>query len=106
MRFYLDEHIPPAVADGSRQRGINTRSAVEEDRLGAEDGNHLAFVHKNDRVLVSHDDDFLHLAADGRSHAGIVYLPRERSIEEMVRGLSRLARNLSSADMRNHVEFL
>ncbi|MCS3749330.1 precorrin-6B methylase 1 [Salinibacter ruber] len=37
VRFYLDEHIPSAVAEGLRQRGIGVRTLVEMDRLGARD---------------------------------------------------------------------
>jgi len=106
VRFYLDEHIPSAVAEGLRQRGIEVRTLVEMDRLGAQDKEHLAHARGDGRVLVTHDDDFLHLAAEGASHAGIVYVPRGRSIGDIVRGLVRIARASSKEDLRQRVAFL
>ena len=56
--------------------------------------------------LVSHDDDFLRLIAEGQSHAGFVYIPRERSVGYIVRELVRLATTLSQEELRNQVEFV
>lgn len=104
--FYLDEHIPSAVAEGLRQRGIDVRTLVEADRLGARDEEHLAHAREEGLVLVTHDDDFLRLAAEGASHAGIVYVPRRRSIGHVVRGLVRIARTSSKKDLRIQIKFL
>lgn len=106
VRFYLDEHIPSAVAEGLRQRGIEVRTLVEMDRLGAQDKEHLAHARREGRVLVTHDDDFLRLASEGASHAGIVYVPRGRSIGDIVRGLVRIARASSKEDLRQQIRFL
>ncbi len=103
---YRDEHIPSAVAEGLRQRGIEVRTLVEMDRLGAQDKEHLAHARRDGRVLVTHDDDFLRLAAEGASHAGIVYAPREQSIGDIVRGLVRIARASPEEDLRQQVRFL
>ena len=105
VRFYLDEHIPSAVAEGLRQRGIEVRTLVEMDRL-AQDKEHLAHARREGRVLVTHDDDFLRLASEGASHAGIVYVPRGRSIGDIVRGLVRIARASSKEDLRQQIRFL
>ena len=106
VRFYLDEHIPSAVAEGLRQRGIEVRTLAEMDRLGAQDKEPLAHARRDSRVLVTHDDDFLRLAAEGTSHAGIVYVPRERSIGDIVRGLVRIGRASSEEDLRQQIRFL
>ena len=42
IRFYTDEHVPPAVADGLRRRGIDTLSARDAEMLGSSDEEHLA----------------------------------------------------------------
>ncbi|WP_259124224.1 DUF5615 family PIN-like protein [Salinibacter ruber] len=94
------------MAEGLRQRGIEVRTLVEMDRLGAQDKEHLAHARRDGWVLVTHDDDFLHLAAEGASHAGIVYVPREQSIGDIVRGLVRIARASPEEDLRQQVRFL
>lgn len=106
VRFYLDEHVSSAVAEGLRQRGIGVRTLAEMDRLGAQDKEHLAHARRDGRVLVTHDDDFLRLAAEGASHTGIVYVPRERSIGDIVRGLVRIARASSKEDLHQQIRFL
>lgn len=106
VRFYLDEHIPSAVAEGLRQRGIEVRTLVEMGRLGAQDKEPLAHARRDGWVLVTHDDDFLRLAAEGAAHAGIVYVPRGRSIGDIVRGLVRIARASSGEELHQQIRFL
>ena len=95
-----------AVADGLRRRGVEGVTVVEADMLSASDEEHLALGRRENRVIVTHDDDFLRLAARGDPHAGIVYIPRRRSVGEIIRRLSGLARTLSAEEMADHVEFL
>ena len=104
VQFYLDEHIPSAVAEGLRHRGVEVVTLDEANMLGARDEEHLAFGREENCVLVTHDDDFLRLAAEGGSHAGIVSVPRERTIGDMVRELKVLARIFSEEDTKNRVE--
>ena len=106
VSFYLDEHIPSAVAEGLRQRGVGVRTLVEADRLRARDDEHLAHARKEGLVLVTHDDDVLRLAGEGAPHAGIVYVPRRRSIGNIVRGLVRIARASSRKGLRKKIKFL
>ena len=106
VQFYLDEHIPSAVAEGLRYRGVEVVTLDEANMLGARDEEHLAFGREENCVLVTHDDDFLRLAAEGVSHSGIVYVPRDRTIGDMVRRLKVLARVFSEEDTKNRVEFL
>ena len=42
IRFQLDEHIPHAVAEGRRRRGIDVLTANEAGLLGSPDVEHLA----------------------------------------------------------------
>ena len=106
VQFYLDEHIPSAVADGLRQRSVDVLTIADAEKLGARDEEHLAFGREENAVLVTHDDDFLRLAAEGVSHAGIVYVPRDRTIGDMVRGVVALARVFSEEEADGRVEFL
>jgi len=106
IRYYLDEHIAKAVAKGLRRRGIDVQTLTEAGMLGATDEEHLAFARDERRTIVTHDGDFLRLAAETDVHGGIVYLPERRSVGETVRGLALIADVLSVEDMQGHVEFL
>ncbi|WP_251941165.1 DUF5615 family PIN-like protein [Salinibacter ruber] len=103
---HRDEHIPSAVAEGLRQRGIQVRTLVEMDRLGAQDKEPLAHARRDGRVLVTHDDDVLRLAAERASHPGIVDVPRERPIGDIVRGLVGIARASSEEELHQQIRFL
>ena len=106
IRYYLDEHIAEAVAEGLRRRGVDVRTLTEAGMLGASDEEHFAFARKEERTIVTQDDDFLRLAAQSSEHAGVVYLPQRRTIGETVRGLTLIADVLGAEGMRRHVEFL
>jgi len=106
IRFYADEHIPKAVIQGLRQRGVDILTVAEAGLLAANDVTHLRFVREVSRVIVTQDDDFLRLAAAGESHAGIVYAPQHTSVSALIHGLLLIHRVLDAEEMVNHVEFL
>jgi predicted nuclease of predicted toxin-antitoxin system len=107
IRFHLDEHIHPAVANGLRRRGIDVTTAADAGLRGATDEEHLAFARAERRVIVTHDDDDLRLHQQGIPHAGIVYCRQQtRSIGEMLRTLILIWAVLTPEEMENHVEFL
>ena len=84
--FYLDEHVPQAVAEALRRRGIDVLTVQEAGMAGADDGRHLTFALQAGRVLVTQDADFLRFQASGRRHAGIAYASQQLSIGAIVRG--------------------
>ena len=106
IKLYTDEHVPPAVPKGLRQRGVDALTAQEADMLGAEDAEHLRWATAQSRVIFSQDQDFLRLHAAGVSHSGIVYAPQQTSIGAMMRGLMLIYDVLDSEEMVNHVEFI
>ena len=107
IRFHLDEHIHPAVAGGLRQRGIDVTTTLDAGVQGASDAEQLTFATSHERVLVTHDDDFLRLHQAGTPHHGIAYChPLRRSVGDVIRGLVLIWELLSPDDMKNHVEFL
>lgn len=106
LKFYLDEHVPRAVAEGLRRRGIDVLRAQEAGMLEAADEEHLALALREGRVVVTQDADFLRLHAAGRAHAGIVYAPQATPIGAIIRGLMLIHDVLGPEDMVNHVEFL
>ena len=74
--------------------------------LEAIDEEHLAFARDEGRIIVTHDDDFLRLAAEADVHGGMVYLPERRSIGETVGGLMLITDVLGAEEMQGPVEFL
>jgi predicted nuclease of predicted toxin-antitoxin system len=77
LRYYLDEHMRPAIAEGLRARGIDAITTGEADRAhrGLSDEDQLRFAASGNRVLVTEDRDFARAAIGRLPHAGIVYFP-------------------------------
>jgi len=105
IRFHLDENISSAVAIGLRRRGIDVSTSAEQGLLGAPDEQQLQFALLQQRVLVTHDSDYLRLHESGVPHAGIVWVPQTRRIGEVVTFLALMWELLSPEEMANHVEF-
>lgn len=106
VAFYFDEQIPKAVAEGLRRRGVDVITTPEAKMLGASDEQHLELANTQERVIVTHDTDFLRLNNQGRLHAGIVFANQQMSIGEIIRGLTLIYQVLDADDMKGHVEFL
>ena len=105
--YHLDEHVPRAVAEGLRRRGIDASTTVEAGLRSATDEAHLTYARVQGRVMVTCDRDFLVLASRGQSQAGIVYYPYGRyPVGEVIRRLVLLWEQHSAEDMVNRVEFL
>lgn len=85
VRYYLDEYVSKAVAQGLRERGVDVRTVVEAGLRGASDEQHLARALEEGRVIFSHDVDFLRLHAQGKPHAGIVHGPAETRVGSVIR---------------------
>ena len=107
VRYHLDESVDPAVAIGLRRRGVDATTAADQGLLGATDQRQLDFAVADQRMLVTHDQDFLRITAAGATHHGIAYCPPQaRSIGEIVRRLTQLWRDRQAEDFINHVEYL
>ena len=65
IRFHLDEHISAGIAAGLRRRNIDVTTAADAGLIGATDVAHLEFAASWGRVVVTQDDDFLRLHAQG-----------------------------------------
>jgi predicted nuclease of predicted toxin-antitoxin system len=103
--FHLDEHISAGIAAGLRRRNIDVTTAAEAGLTGVTDSTHLEFAASSGRVVVTQDDDFLRLHAQGVSHAGIAYCQQQSmSVGEMLRRL--IHDLLSPGEMAGRVEFL
>ncbi|MCB1037042.1 MAG: DUF5615 family PIN-like protein [Acidobacteria bacterium] len=107
LRFYLDENVPLEVARQLGLSGIDVVSARSLNSLGNEDLDHLQAATRMRRVLCTHDQDFLRLAAEGRPHAGIAFGPQMRaSLGGWVRALRGLHARENPASTKGRIFFL
>jgi hypothetical protein len=107
VRFHLDENIDPAVAEGLIRRGVDVTTTQQAGLLHASDDKQIEFALAENRILVTHDDDFLALAKDSVSHAGIAFChPEARSIAQMIASLLLIRDCMSGEEMKTRVEFL
>jgi len=106
VRFYLDEHVHPAIAAGLRRLGVDVLTAQEAGLLSADDDAHLELAAQKGRVVFTQDADFLRLHRAGVPHGGIAYAPQGTPIGRVVRGLMLIYEVLNAEDMVRRVEFL
>jgi predicted nuclease of predicted toxin-antitoxin system len=107
LRFYLDENVPTEVGTQLRSSGIDAVTARDLGSLGAADRDHLERATVQSRMLCTHDQDFLRLAAAGTEHAGIAFSSQTRvSIGGWVRELRALHTRFEAEQVKNLVFFL
>ena len=80
MRFLLDEHYPPWLADELVADGLDVDAVLWRDDLrGASDNEILAVAAREERILVTEDARTMPFAARLiPEHAGIVFCPSRR----------------------------
>jgi hypothetical protein len=88
IHFHLDEHVDPDIARGLRRHGIDVTTTVEAGLRTRSDSAQFEFILHEQRVMVTHDADFLRLASHSNDHSGIAYCHRTaRSIGDIIRSL-------------------
>jgi predicted nuclease of predicted toxin-antitoxin system len=102
----MDEHVPTAVSQGLRRRGVDVLTTQEAGLLSVSDEEHLKFAAEAGRIIFTQDADFLRLHAARFPHKGIIYAPQQTSISNIIRGLMLICDLYTPEDMVNHVEFL
>lgn len=77
-KFYLDEHVPSAVAKQLQRRDVDVIRCQDVGLRTAGDDAHLAYAVEHERILVSRDEDFTayhaRWMAEGRHHCGIIFI--------------------------------
>jgi hypothetical protein len=111
VALYLDVHVPQAVADQLRRRGINALTAPEDGRERTPDDILLLRSLELGRVIVTFDVRFKAMAEEwireGREFAGLAYAhPLRISIGQLVTDLEMIAVATDPADWRCKVEYL
>ena len=111
IAFYLDAHIPRAIALGLRMRGIDVLTAQEDGAAMFSDAELLDRATTLGRVLFTFDDDLLAEAAKrqrlGQLFSGVVYAhPLRVTIGQCIHDLELVAKAGEPEDLRNQVLFL
>ena len=106
IRFHLDENMPNGVADGLRKRHRDCTTTKDAGLLSVGDAPHIAYALSENRVVVTRDDDFLALDAEGVEHAGIVYWTEKQHFGQLVKDLDFLCFDMTAEEMMGRVVFL
>lgn len=111
ISFYLDQHVPSAVARGLRLRGVDVLTAFEDGQSALDDAALLQRAGFLKRVLVTQDEDFLAIAnehlAGGREFTGIIYAHQLRiGIGRFISDLELIAKACELPQMLNRIEHL
>lgn len=107
LRFYLDESVPTEVARQLRRSGIDATSVHDLGLPGADGRSHLERASAMGRMLGTHDQGSLRLAAEDADHAGLAFaLQEDASIDGWVRALRSLHLRFHGDEVRHQVCFL
>ena len=96
LALYMDVHVPSAVTEGLRRRGVDVLTSQEDGTREASDEALLLRANELDRLLFSQDDDLLRIAAAwrdaGRDFLGVIYAHQRRaSVGQLVEDLELIA---------------
>jgi uncharacterized protein with PIN domain len=107
IRYYLDENVDKAVAEQLILSGIDAVSVHSLELRGESDEDHLKNATEQERVLCTHDQDFLRMANEIYDHAGIAYAPHyQASVGGWVRALRSLHAKMTAEEVQGMVVFL
>jgi predicted nuclease of predicted toxin-antitoxin system len=111
IALYLDEHVPHAVAQGLRLRGVDVITVQDDGRRGIADDLLLDRATELGRALFSQDEDLLAEAKRrqiaGIPFSGVIYAHQLRvTIGTCVVDLHGMAATADPRDLANQVEFL
>ncbi|MFA0741505.1 MAG: hypothetical protein DFNUSKGM_001616 [Candidatus Fervidibacter sacchari] len=109
--LYMDEHVPRAITEGLRLRGVDVLTAQEDNRRRASDPELLDRAAELGRILFTQDSDLLREAKrrqrTGKFFADIIYAhPLKVTIGECIEDLTLLAKVGEPEDFANQVIFL
>lgn len=108
VKFYMDVHIPFAVAEQLRIRGVDVLTATEEGTNTLEDDELLELASSTNRMVMTFDEGFRLMAEDwqreGRAFCGLAFA-RQLSIPigRLIHDLEIIAGASEPEDWKNIV---
>jgi predicted nuclease of predicted toxin-antitoxin system len=107
IRFHLDEQVKSVIARELRRRGIDVTTTFDSGLRTQSDEAQLAFIRSEERVIFTHDEDFLIIASRSSEHPGMAYCKQgTRSIGEIIESLVLIHEVYTPKDMVGRVEYL
>ena len=111
IALYMDHHVPRAITNGLRLRGVDVLTALEDSSHELSDAELLSRATELGRVLFTRDDDLLvearHRQLDQIPFGGVIYAHQLRvSIGTCIQNLEIIAQVGEPQDMQNGIEFL
>lgn len=108
VTLYMDVHVPHAITEQLRVRGVDVLAATEEGTNRLFDDQLLETALALRRVLFTHDHRFRAMAEqwqrEGRSFAGLAFGPAEgASIGQYVRDLEIIAKASEPDEWQNRI---
>ncbi len=104
-------HIPKAITNGLRVRGVEVLTAQDDGTITLSDAELLTRATELGRPLFSQDDDLLAEAHArllvGEDFAGVIYSHQLSSpIGRCIEDLELIAKTCEEEDMLNNIEFI
>ena len=113
IKLYFDEDaMHSRLVTALRSRGVTVVTVMDAGITEETDEEQLAFATERECVLNTFNvSDFFrlhtHWISEGRQHAGIILAPQQRfSVGEQLRRMLLLRATITTANMRNRIEFL
>jgi len=111
LKLYMDHHVPRAITDGLRGRGVDVLTAFEDNASQLDDAALLDRATELERVLFTRDYHLLQEATsrqrNGIPFFGVIYAHQLRvSIGGCIRDLEIIAKAGEAEDLKNRVQFL
>lgn len=111
VQLYVDVHVPQAITDQLRRRGVDVLTAIEDDSDELLDDQLLERVRSLGRVLFTQDIRFKAMAEDwqrqGKPFAGLIFGHQlGGTIGQFVKNLELIAQASDPNEWLNTVEYL
>ena len=111
VALYMDVHVPAAVTEQLRRRGVDVLTAQDDAAVQFPDGQLLERALNLERVLFTHDIRFKALAEDWQRQrkpfGGLVWgHPMRLTLGRMVSDLELIAKATDPADWQSTIEYL
>jgi Domain of unknown function (DUF5615) len=107
----MDVHVPSAITEGLRRRGIDVLTSQDDGTRAADDAVLLTRASVANRLLFTQDEDFLKIApnwhSEGKPFVGIAYSHQIGvSIGRLIEDLELLALCATEDELHNRVIYL
>lgn len=111
VALYMDVHIPAAITEQLRRRGVDVLTAIDDGTQLAEDDEILIRAHELQRLVVTQDARFRAMAEEwqrtARPFSGLLFGRQQGgSIGEYVETLELIAKASDPDEWTGRVEFI